>query len=170
MRACHWKAQSDQSDKWHHQSRTATFHWTNHEGWTMSHHFSCHEHRKQSPRQKGGHRKEDTGTHINLKGRKHALNQVLSILSDHFPTVILLYIDLTPYILCNHWKNGTIITSQNSSAICFTTNFTCKDQSTTSSLVKTCLRTDWYSQNNLLSILWKICSYKISNLLLRNGF
>lgn len=101
MRACHWKAQSDQSDKWHHQSRTATFHWTNHEGWTMSHHFSCHEHRKQSPRQKGGHRKEDTGTHINLKDKKHTLTQVLSILSDWFPTVILLYIDLTPYIL---WK------------------------------------------------------------------
>lgn len=87
MRACHWKARLDQSDKWHHQSRTATFHWSNHKGWTTSHHFSRHEHRKQSPRQKRGHRKEDTGTHKNWKGFPRVILPLyLQAASEHLQT------------------------------------------------------------------------------------
>lgn len=50
----------DQSDKCYPHSRIGMFHWRNHKGWMMSHHFSHHEHRKQSPR----HKERDTGNKV----------------------------------------------------------------------------------------------------------
>lgn len=52
--------------------------------------LSCHEHRRQSPRQKRGHRKEDVGTHINWKDiPKVILLLYLQVASEHLQTAHL---------------------------------------------------------------------------------